>query len=406
MYIVIVISAVFMEGFFSGSEIAFISADIQKMKEAIRKENKNKNALFFKNNPKNLLNTTLVGTNFSAVFASTLASMILIQKFPNYSTIITSIVVIPFILLFGEIIPKIVYQNNAMKIIFVVTPFLRFFYFLFKPISLVITLITSKVIKKMENEFNEYPEFTKEELEQMVDEQGDGTAIPENERLMLKRVFDFYQRDASDIMVPLVDVFALDEKELLNDTLPKIIHNSFSRVPLFKKRVDNISGVLYAHDVLRSKKDMRISLSELKRAAFFVPENMPIQELLFLMREKKISIVFIVDEYGGILGIATLEDVIEEIFGEIADEYDERSEFFKKIEEKKYLINGRMEIDQINEILHFEIPEGDYETLAGFLLNEFKYIPRVGETFDFENISFKIYKADDRTIEDVMVILK
>ena len=215
---------------------------------------------------------------------------------------------------------------------------------------------------------------------------------------MMKRIFEFGDTTVKEALVPLVDVIALEKGTEISEAIKKIQDCGFSRIPIYENRIDHLTGVIHAFDLLRAT-PQDTTIDPFIRKAYYVPETMELDDLLQNMQRHRTQIAIVVDEYGGSLGIVTLEDSLEEIVGEIEDEFDELSEdMYKKLPDGSYRLNARMEIDAINDTLHLNIPEGGYETLGGFLLSEFRRIPSVGETMEHNGWLFRIEEANDRSI--------
>ncbi|MFQ5787986.1 MAG: hemolysin family protein, partial [Thermodesulfobacteriota bacterium] len=207
-----------------------------------------------------------------------------------------------------------------------------------------------------------------------------------------------------EIMIPLIQVTALSEDTPIKEAIKVIKETGHSRIPIYKDRVDNITGMLIAFYLLGA--NPQEPLKNYSRPPFFVPESKPVDELLDEMKKGRAGMAVVVDEYGGAVGVITLEDILEEVVGEIEDEYDKGIKFWRKISNVEYLINTKIDIEDINEELRLGLPEGEYETLSGFLLSKVGSIPKVGERIIYKNYSFIVTKASSRFIEEVKLILK
>jgi CBS domain containing-hemolysin-like protein len=219
---------------------------------------------------------------------------------------------------------------------------------------------------------------------------------------MINRIFDFTKTRVKEGMVPLIEVKALDEENTVGDAINLIASQGHSRIPVYRERVDNIIGVVNSFDLFTAPRTEE-KLGKLIRSCFYVPESKPIDELLLEFQRSGNHIAVVVDEYGGAVGIITIDDILEEIVGEIRDEYDTEEEMIVHLKNDQFLINGRMEIDQINERLGLNLPRGSYETLGGFLLELFGHIPSQGERVQYQNLTFTVLRASDRLIREVRV---
>jgi len=399
LLIIILTACVLLEGFFSGSEMAFVNADKYRLALATDSGSKiARMALHMVKHPAKFFSTTLLGTNISTVTGSVIATLYIIK---NYGDAYTPFALIfwPFALIFGEIVPKSIYQHYSDRIVLYVAPVLFGFYVMFYPI----VWILSKLTESLLGDFNKAKErLTRDELEMMLEVGKPETSdVRASERTMISRIFDLEDKKVENIMTPLVDVVAL-RSNASRDEAGKILEEyGFSRVPLYEKQAFNIVGVLRGTDLLFG--DSTASVNELKRKAYFVPEEMPLDELLVEMKRKGEPLAVAVDEYGAATGVVTVEDLLEEVVGEIRDEHDEVESLFKRVGKHRYLISGRMEIEKANSKLKLGITEGDYETVAGFVIHRLEHIPKIGESFEFNKFTYKVVRSTDRAVVEVEV---
>ncbi len=224
------------------------------------------------------------------------------------------------------------------------------------------------------------------------------------EKDMIYRIFHFAKTRTKEVMIPLVDVVALDDETRVEEAVDIVRREGYSRYPVFHERVDNMVGLLHSFDLLFSRERHQTIRSFIHPISFF-PESKPADELLVEMQRDHEFMAAVVDEYGGAVGIVTIEDILEEIVGEIRDEYDIEQPLYRKIGPRSYLINARMEIDHINEQLKLRLPKDDYETLGGFMLDRLGRVPHTGESFRLQGITFEVRKADDRSVQEVLITL-
>jgi putative hemolysin len=427
---ILIVVCVIVEGFFSGSEIAIISIDRIKLRHLVSRGSKGaRQAQTMLQQPERFLGTTLVGTNISVVSASVLLTVLLtnIPHFPDtlqaylsaalahlgidYTPTLpdsiefyVAICLTPIVLIFGEIVPKSVLQQHANTLVPVLAPLLNVAFKLFYPVVLLVSTITNallllvRVEKKLRRQT-----LTRDELKFLVRTDVHGSFADPQRKELMRRVFEFGDKSVKDVLVPLVDVVAFEKGMLLAEAVERIQQCGFSRIPIYEDRVDHLIGVIHAFDLLRAT-SLETTIDPFIRKAYYVPETMRLDHLLHNMQRHHTQIAIVVDEYGGSLGIVTIEDSLEEIVGEIEDEFDEFSEaLYKKLPDGSYRISARMEIDALNETLHFGLPNGSYETLGGFLLAEFRRIPVAGETLVYRQLRFKIEEANDRAILRVQV---
>jgi CBS domain containing-hemolysin-like protein len=247
--------------------------------------------------------------------------------------------------------------------------------------------------------------YSRRELQLLLQEEGERSDMKPMEKAMIYRVFHFSKTKVKEAMIPLVDVVALEETLLVEEAIAAIRQENYSRYPIFRERVDNIVGVLHSFDLLLAR-GREETIQSLARPISFFPETKPVYELLMDLQRNQEVMAAVVDEYGGTVGIVTVEDILEEVVGEIEDEYDIGQPLYKKVGPRKFSIKARMEIDHINEILKLGLPKGEYETLGGFILERLGRVPLSREAFRFKGILFEIQKADERSISEVLVTLK
>jgi putative hemolysin len=399
---VIIVGCILLEGFFSGSEIAIISIDKIKLRHLVSLGSKGaKQAQKMLQQPERFLGTTLVGTNISVVLGSVLLTMILsnIPPFSENVELYVALFLTPMALIFGEIVPKSVLQQHANTFVPIIAPPLNVAFKIFYPIVFLVSTIANSLLQALGVEKKKRKQtFTREELKFLIRTDTHGTKADQQRKEMMKRIFEFGDTTVKEALVPLVDVIALEKGTEISEAIKKIQDCGFSRIPIYENRIDHLVGVIHAFDLLRAT-PQDTTIDPFIRKAYYVPETMELDDLLQNMQRHRTQIAIVVDEYGGSLGIVTLEDSLEEIVGEIEDEFDELSEdMYKKLPDGSYRLNARMEIDAINDTLHLNIPEGGYETLGGFLLSEFRRIPSVGETMEHNGWLFRIEEANDRSI--------
>ncbi|MBD3309427.1 DUF21 domain-containing protein [candidate division KSB3 bacterium] len=395
------------EGFFSGSEIAIISVDKIKLRHLVSLGSKGaQQAQKMLQQPERFLGTTLVGTNISVVLGSVLLTTIL-SKIPPFAERVEFYVALfltPFVLIFGEIVPKSVFQQYANSLVPIIALPLNIAFKLFYPVVFFVSRITNTLFRVLGvQKKTRRQTLTREELKFLIRTDTQGTLADQQRKEMMRRVFEFGDSTVKEILVPLVDVDVLEKGTTIAKAIETIQDGGFSRIPIFEDRVDNLIGVIHAFDLLRAT-DQETTIDRFIRKAYYVPKEMRLDALVQNMQRHHTQIALVVNEYGGSLGIVTLEDCLEEIVGEIEDEFDELSgAMYQRTGDGTYRINARMEIDEINENLPFKLPEGPFETLSGFLLAEFRRIPAPGETLHYDDLIFSIEEADDRSISWVQV---
>ncbi len=398
----------------SGAEVAFFSLTpsvIEEQKEAYPKKILKIENLLKK--PKRLLATILVANNFINIgmvllFAS-LGDLIFGDVVNEFVRLFIEIGLITFIiLLFGEILPKIYANKNSMI-------FSRFMvgiiYFLDRKLLFFITYPMSSVTLFLERNFGQKSNtFSVNTLSQALEftEQKDTT---KQEDQILQGIINFGATDTKQVMCPRIDVFALDKEMTFEEILPLIIEKGFSRIPVYKDKMDQIDGILYVKDLMPNISTPNFKWQDLLREPYYVPENKKLDDLLNEFKVKKMHMAVVVDEYGGTSGIVTLEDLIEEIVGDISDEFDEEELEFSRVDAKNFIINAKVSLKDFYRIIDledfegFEKAKGEAETLAGFILEIAQQLPVFGQKIEFENILFKVELVDKKRIKQIKVTL-
>ena len=398
----------------SGAEVAFFSLTpsvIEEQKEAYPKKILKIENLLKK--PKRLLATILVANNFINIgmvllFAS-LGDLIFGDVVNEFVRLFIEIGLITFIiLLFGEILPKIYANKNSMI-------FSRFvvgiIYFLDRKLLFFITYPMSSVTLLLERNFGQKSNtFSVTTLSQALEftEQKDTT---KQEDQILQGIINFGATDTKQVMCPRIDVFALDKEMTFEEILPLIIEKGFSRIPIYKDKMDQIDGILYVKDLMPNISTPNFKWQDLLREPYYVPENKKLDDLLNEFKVKKMHMAVVVDEYGGTSGIVTLEDLIEEIVGDISDEFDEEELEFSRVDAKNFIINAKVSLKDFYRIIDledfegFEKAKGEAETLAGFILEIAQQLPVFGQKIEFENILFKVELVDKKRIKQIKVTL-
>ena len=398
----------------SGAEVAFFSLTpsvIEEQKEAYPKKILKIENLLKK--PKRLLATILVANNFINIgmvllFAS-LGNLVFGDVVNEFVRLFIEIGLITFIiLLFGEILPKIYANKNSMI-------FSRFMvgiiYFLDRKLLFFITYPMSSVTLFLERNFGQKSNtFSVNTLSQALEftEQKDTT---KQEDQILQGIINFGATDTKQVMCPRIDVFALDKEMTFEEILPLIIEKGFSRIPVYKDKMDQIDGILYVKDLMPNISTPNFKWQDLLREPYYVPENKKLDDLLNEFKVKKMHMAVVVDEYGGTSGIVTLEDLIEEIVGDISDEFDEEELEFSRADAKNFIINAKVSLKDFYRIIDledyegFEKVKGEAETLAGFILEIAQQLPVFGQKIEFENILFKVELVDKKRIKQIKVTL-
>ncbi len=393
----------------SGAEVAFFSL-IKSDIDAGLEENPKKFNIISKllSRPKKLLATILVANNFINIGIVILFSYLGETMFKNievtWMRFILEVVVITFlILLFGEIVPKIYASRNRVKFsTFMAIP-LQVLDVIFSPISLPMRHVTLTIHNKLGKQKSN---LSVDQLSQALELTTDGDTTVEEHKI-LQGIVSFGNTDTKQVMRPRMDIFALNEDTPYIDIIPEVIKNGYSRIPVYKDSIDNVTGILYIKDLLPHIERKEFEWTTLLREPFFVPENKKLDDLMVEFQEKKVHLAVVVDEYGGTCGVVSLEDVIEEIVGDISDEFDDDDVIYTKIDDKNYSFEGKTTLKDFYKILKFndeatfEEYKGEAETIAGFVLEISGIFPRRHSKINFKNYVFTIEAIDKKRIKQI-----
>lgn len=403
-YFIAIGVCIFLQGFFEGSEMALVNADKMKIAMAVDAGSKKAlMALHLIKRPARFFSTTLMGSNIASVTCATIATFYIIK---NYGAAYAPLALLlwPVTLVFGQIVPKSLFQRHADKMVLLVSPILFVFSIVLYPFVFVLSKFTESLLGKVKKKVLG-SQISREDLETLIEIGEPGTSdVKQSEKKLISRIFDLADKKVENIMTPLVDVIALPVDSSLADTQKLFEEHGFSRVPVYEKRILNVVGVVVATDVMFAEN--LVQVRDLMRPAYFVPEEMPLDELLLAMKRKQETIAVAVDEYGAATGIVTLEDLLEEIVGEIRDEHDDVPKNFVRLGKHRAVLSGRMEIEEANERLKLGIELGDYETIAGFVIANLEKIPHVGESFVHNHYEYKVLRSSDRAVLEVEVCRK
>ncbi len=395
------------EAFFSGSEIALIATNPQKIRQSPKATPARiRRTLDLLKNRERILATTLCGTNLSVVTNTVLITSFLLSQLGESGEVYAVIILTPFLLIFGEIIPKTLFQQHATAIALRVSYPIWLASYLFYPIVFLVGKVTHFIFFITgAKESKDIPFVTREELRLIVRMSKKDSDLTPEEVTMIDRLFDFSHTTVKEAMIPLIEIAAVKDTATVKEVIAVINTEGHSRLPVYRERIDNMVGVINSFDLLDSSSSDE-PIRSLIRSAPYVPGVKPVGDLLIEMQKQGNHLALVVDEYGGTVGIITIEDILEEIVGEIQDEYDRDQRLYRKIGKNKYIVNSRMEIDQMRELLSLTLADGGYETLGGFLLEQFGHIPKPGEVFKYHNMTFTVLSSDERSIGKVRIQVK
>ncbi|MDO9576638.1 MAG: hemolysin family protein [Candidatus Cloacimonadales bacterium] len=403
--LIIIIVFFILAGFFSGIETGLISLDRMKMEQDTKTDKKKKQIQHFLENPNRLFGTTLFGTNISIVIVTSLA-IFLLRKHNVFhlSEHIATLIIAGFLLIFAEIIPKAIYRDHPNKLVTQGFPVLRIFSFILQPFVRFVSLLNNflaKLFKLPEN--SGYHLLTREDLSLMLAETQDDGVLHEEQREMLEEALEFTELDANNIMVHRTDIIAFEKDTPINEVIEIAKENGYTRFPVYEGDLDNIIGILIIYDLIKIEADSQAVAGDFLREAFVSPETTDVDHLLTEMQANKKSMAIIVDSFGGTAGLVTIEDILEEIVGEIEDEYDTASEEVEKLDDNTFLLPGFMEIDALNDEFEIDLPEGDYETIAGLIIDKLEKIPEQGTQIKVGSWTIKVVQVTAKKIVRVEI---
>jgi len=395
----LMVLAILLSAFFSGTETAFICArritlevwDRQGLSSAHR-------TLHLIGNPRQFLSTTLVGTNIGTVAAS---SLIAIYLQPYFHGLVITVISSVTLLLLGEIFPKEVARQRATRFALLATGPLRFFYYLLYPITWSVMNLATLILKLFglsEDTVRKF--FTREDLDILVREGEESGLVNEEERSMISRFILRGGYKVRDVMVPRTSMTVLKTKDSVKTAVQRFMKTGFSRLPIIDGHIDQISGMIYAKDLINQRPQ---ALNEIIREALFIPESLVIGKCLRTMQTHEATLAIVVDEHGGTAGLVTIEDIIEEFFGEIEDEFDIEKEWFRSIKPGITDVNAKVELSLLNEKLKLDLKPGDYQTLGGYLIYRAGRIPRRNDTLSAGEAEFRILSCTRKQIRWVRI---
>ncbi|MFV0503190.1 MAG: hemolysin family protein [Lachnospirales bacterium] len=408
--IILLVVLVFLSMFFSASETALTALTPIRLRNMMEDGVKGaKMVLKIKEDQKKLLTTILIGNNIVNIGASSLATSIALSNAEDNNSVVLLVTVIltVIILLFGEITPKTIAAQNCERISILVAPFIEICIFIFTPIAYILNVISGIFIRLFSGDPDrESPLVTESEIITMVNVGQEEGVLEENEQKMIYNVFEFGDSTVEDIMTPRTDVIAISEEFSYEEILKVYDENKFSRLPVYSETVDNIIGILYLKDFIFENNAKDFTVKKYLREAFFTYEIKPVKELFEEMRSKRVYMAIVIDEYGGTEGIVTLEDLVEEIVGEILDENDEIDYTVEKINENEFLVTGGMKISDIKEELDIDLESKDFDTIAGYLIDIGEKIPEENDVIEDEFYRFKVESVDKNRVEKVRIFTK
>ncbi len=400
-----IIGFLLLSAFFSGSETAFFSLTKIQLKKMEKKRSRSNRRIFrLLKNPRELLIIILLGNTIVNVAASSTAALVAISLGNTYlshlsqSLIITIEIILMtiLILIFGEITPKLLAFSSPEKIASFSSFFLEIIKYILWPLIKILEFISSIFSVKQSTANNS--DLTSEDFKNLISSKAAQNSLEESEKKIIFSIFRFSSTLAKEIMTPRVDIIAVDSSEGLKKVKEQIVESGHSKIPIYKTNIDNIIGIVYAKDVILNP--TKKTLPALLRPSLFITENTKIQNLLNQFKNKKIQIAIVVDEYGGTSGLLSLEDILEELVGEIMDEYDKEKPTISPLNDNEYIISGMCSIPELNETFNLNIDDEEYDNLAEFLYDNFNKVPQKNESFIYKGkVKFTITNIKAQRIQ-------
>ncbi|MBE6562722.1 MAG: HlyC/CorC family transporter [Ruminococcaceae bacterium] len=399
----IMILCIVLSAFFSATETAFSSINRIKMISLAENDGNKKAAAVLDIVEKydKFLTTVLVGNNIVNILLASLATIFFIGRVGDeYGTTVSTVVTTVVVLIFGEITPKSLAKEFPEKFAMFALPFVKFLMFIFAPLCFIFSLWTNLLSKINKNE--EDDSITDDELLTIVKEAENEGGLDKHESELIQNAIAFDDRQALDILTPRVDVIAV-QSDATEEEINKVFSDSgYSRLPVYEGSLDNIIGIIHQKD-FHDGTDEGKALAEIYKKPVFVTPTLKISNLLRKLQEEKAHIAVVVDEYGGTAGIVTMEDILEELVGEIWDEHDEIVEEVTEVSENIYLLQGTVLLDEMCDLLGIKCEDSEADTVSGFIMEQLDHIPEAGETFEYENLKFEITEVVARRITEVKI---
>ncbi len=404
IYLWLIILALLVTALFSAAEMSFIAANRLRLRHLAEAGNRNAARYLesFKQ-PERLLSTAMMGVTIAHITASSVATWALVPEVGEAAALVATVVLTPLMLVFGEVIPKAVAREWATALILRLFPLIELASRILAPLSWSANALVGGVLAVFGHRRTTTRAFvSREELKLLLQMEPEEAAVTSSEAEMIDKIFDLGETTVREVMVPMVDVAALPETATPEDCVGLIIERGFSRIPIYADQIFNVVGVVTAMDLLRHGATAR-DVRALMRPATYVPETKRIDDLLRELQKARVQLAVVVDEYGAAVGIVTVEDIVEQIVGEIRDEHDRTPDTVERLPDGSYRVAGRANLDELNEALDWELPKGDFETVAGLVLATVHRLPLVGEVLHVGPYTITVLEADERRVLTVRI---
>ena len=402
--IILIIIMILLSGYFSATETAFSSLSKTRLKSMIEKGNKKaQTTLDLSEKYDKLISTILIGNNIVNITASSVATMLFIRLFPDYGAMLSTLVITVIVLIFGEITPKSLAKDFPEKFAIFSTSYIRILILLLTPINFLFSQwkrLVSKIFK-----IEDTPKISQEELLLLVEEVEQEGSIDTDESELIKNAIEFTDRQAEDILTHRVDIEALPIGATNEEIAEMFSKTQFSRLLLYDENIDNIVGVIHLKDFYTNRKTIQDNIASIITKPVYIQKSEKISDILKILQSNKAHMAVVIDEYGGTLGIVTMEDILEELVGEIWDEHDEVIEEFIQINDNTYLVDGSYNFEDFCEEIDF-IAESESVSVGGWVMEQLGKIPENGDNFVFENLSVVVKETDSHRVTKVEVVVE
>lgn len=409
--IIIIVLSLIAIAILSSSESSFIAVNKIRIRSLMEKGDKRAKAVQkILDEHDRLFSAVILSGNLFAVLATSIGTVLALRYFGEDGIIIATIVMTFLIVVFGELAPKTFAVTHSEKVSLSLAKPIAFYIKLISPLVWIFKVSSNFIIKMLGGkEMPVSPLVTEEEIKTMISIGEKEGTLEEEEKDMLHKVFEFGDKVVTEAMVPRTEIVSIPEESTIEDALNLVSEAGYSRYPVIKESIDNVTGILYVKDILIKMAEGKIQkdlpITELVREAYYIPENKMVTELLDEMQKNKFQIAIVMDEYGGTAGLITLEDIIEEIVGGLQDEFEEM-EAEKEVEiidERTFIVPGTTGLDEVNELAGVELMSVDFHTIGGFVFGLFRRLPRVGEQVRYHNLRFLILEMEDKKISKVKI---
>jgi len=356
--------------------------------------------------PNVFLSTILVVNSVAVIVASSMATVLALRLLPSYGELIATILISLVVLIFCEITPKTAAVQNPLRWARALVRPVRAAAWLLHPVVWSLSVITNGLVRLLGGQIKHPGPFvTEEELRLLVTVGEEEGVLEEEETEMINSIFEFADTTVREVMIPRIDMVTLESDAIVDEAVDVALQGGFSRIPVFEETIDNIIGILYTKDMLRQLREDHntLPIRDLVRPAYFVPETKKLDDLLREIRQSRTHMVIVVDEYGSVAGLVTIEDLVEEIVGDIQDEYDREEILYEKINENQFVFDAKISIDEFNELMDTDLGDEDYDTLGGFLYAQLDKIPIAGDAITYKNMIFTVLTTRGRRITKVRV---